>query len=202
MVRPAAALLLILAVGACTRHVLREADPARGVQLPADHAGHGDAQTEWWHFHGHLADEAGRRYDWFLGFIKQHTDHDSVLLLPVRWFVDPFHVAYFIVTDRQTGKVHVREKHAFPDTWDASASERVLRRACPATTSSRCTPRRCGPASRWSCGRSSRRRAWARTATSTCRRARRTSITRCRGWPRPARSSSTGSGDGCTASAG
>ena len=121
-----AALLLQLAAAGCTRHVLRDADPARGVRLPADHAAHTDAQTEWWHFHGHLVDEQGRRYDWFLAFIKQHTDLDRVLFLPVRWFVDPFHASYFAVTDRARGQMHVREKHSYPDTWSASARQDSL----------------------------------------------------------------------------
>ncbi len=103
-------------------HTLRAANPAVPVSLPRDHAAHDDAQTEWWHFHGHMTDERGRRYDWFLAFIKQHTDNDSLLFLPVRWFVDPFQVAYFVITDRSTGKYHVRELHAYPDVWAASAS--------------------------------------------------------------------------------
>jgi len=115
------AALLALWASACSPHVLRAADPSRGVRLPEDHAAHGDAQTEWWHFHGHLTDAAGRRFDWFLGFVKQHTDLDRVAYLPVRWFVDPFYASYFTVTDRARGEFHVREKHSFPDTWTASA---------------------------------------------------------------------------------
>jgi len=111
---------------ACSRHRLRPADPAVGVKLPRDHAAHADAQTEWWHFHGHLVDDDGRRYDWFLAFIRQHTDYDSVAWLPMRWFVDPFQVAYFTLTERETGRFHVREKHAYPDTWAADASHRKL----------------------------------------------------------------------------
>jgi predicted secreted hydrolase len=122
-----AALAAALAVGcAGCCHRLRGADPAVGVDLPRDHAGHADAQTEWWHYHGHLVDDAGRRYDFFLGFIRQHTDYDRILLLPVRWFVDPFHVAYFAVTDRAAGKFHVREKHSYPDVWAAGVSNRRL----------------------------------------------------------------------------
>jgi predicted secreted hydrolase len=123
VLRRATALLSLLAIGACTRHVLREADPARGVRLPADHAAHRDAQTEWWHFHAHLTDETGRRYDCFIAFIRQHTDLDRVLGIPVRWFVNPFHMAFLTVVDRQTGELHFREKHAFPDTWTARARE-------------------------------------------------------------------------------
>ncbi len=125
--RSAAALALALAIGwsGCC-HRLRGADPAVPVRLPADHAGHGDAQTEWWHYHGHLIDETGHHYDFFLGFIRQHTDYDRILGLPVRWFVDPFHVAYFTVTDREAGKFHYREKHSYPDTWAASVSNRRL----------------------------------------------------------------------------
>jgi predicted secreted hydrolase len=116
----------LLLLSGCARHVLREADPARGVQLPADHGAHADAQTEWWHFHGHVVDDVGRRYDWFLAFIKQHTDHDRILFLPVRWFVDPFHAAYLTVTDRERGELHLRQKYSFPDTWAASARADAL----------------------------------------------------------------------------
>jgi len=115
-------LVLVLASPGCTRHLLREADPVRGVVLPADHAAHDDAQTEWWHLHGHLVDDAGRRYDWFLGFIKQHTDHDRLLGLPLRWFLDPFQMAFFSLTDRSRGELELREKHAYPDVWAASAA--------------------------------------------------------------------------------
>jgi predicted secreted hydrolase len=128
--RRAPALLSLAALAwvaaACTCHTLRAANPAAGVRLPRDHAAHGDAQTEWWHFHGHLVDDDGRRYDFFLGFVKQHTDLDRVLFLPVRWFVDPFQLAYFTVADRSAQTFTVREKHAYPDTWAASADERRL----------------------------------------------------------------------------
>jgi len=116
-----AALLLAVVAAVGCRHTLRAADPRRPVELPRDHAAHGDAQTEWWHLHGHLVDDRGRRYDWFLAFIRQHTDHDSILHLPMHWFVDPFQVAYFAVTDRAAGSFRVREKHAWPDVWAASA---------------------------------------------------------------------------------
>jgi len=106
---------------ACCGRTLRAADPNVGVRLPADHAAHGDAQTEWWHFHGHLVDETGAHYDFFLGFVKQHTTRDTVAFIPVRWFVDPFQVAYFTITDRARGRFHFREKHNFPDTWAAGA---------------------------------------------------------------------------------
>ncbi|MCC6999960.1 MAG: hypothetical protein IT370_35505 [Deltaproteobacteria bacterium] len=118
--------LALVTVTACTRHTLRGADPKVPVRLPRDHAGHGDAQTEWWHFHGHLIDAAGGRHDFFLGFVRQHTDRDKLWFLPVRWFVDPFHVAYFTVTDRAAGRFDVREKHSYPDTWAASASNTRL----------------------------------------------------------------------------
>ncbi|MBI2374352.1 MAG: hypothetical protein HYV07_10195 [Deltaproteobacteria bacterium] len=107
-------------------HDLKPADPSRPIRFPADHAAHEDAQTEWWHFHGHVTDEEGRRYDFFLGFVKQHTDLDRVAGVPVRFFVDPFHVAYFTLSDRKSGTFFVREKHNFPDTWAASATDRSM----------------------------------------------------------------------------
>ncbi len=116
-----AAWLLALALGCA--HVLRGADPAVGVVLPRDRAAHADAQTEWWHFHGHLVDAAGRRYDWFLAFIRQHTDLDSLALVPVRWFVNPFNAAYFTLTDRAAHTFTVRERYSWPDFWAAGAAE-------------------------------------------------------------------------------
>ncbi|MBI2896026.1 MAG: hypothetical protein HYY06_20880 [Deltaproteobacteria bacterium] len=117
--------ILLACVIGCA-HPLRGADPRVGVRLPRDHGAHGDAQTEWWHFHGHVEDARRRRYDWFLAFVRQHTDVDSVLGVPVRWFVDPFQVAYFSVLDRTTGRMTYREKHAFPDTWAADARAGAL----------------------------------------------------------------------------
>lgn len=117
------ALVVYAAVAAGCGHTLRAANPNVPVALPADHAAHRDAQTEWWHFHGHVTDDRGRHYDWFLAFIRQHTDRDRLWLLPLHWFVDPFQVAYFAVTDRSTGRYYVRELHAYPDVWAASASQ-------------------------------------------------------------------------------
>ena len=111
---------LLLGGPACA-HALRGASAVSEVHLPRDHAAHDDAQTEWWHWHGHLADARGRRWDFFLAFVKQHTDLDRVLGIPVRWFVDPFQVAYFSVLDREAGRFVVRERHSFPDTWAADA---------------------------------------------------------------------------------
>ena len=108
---------VLFCAGCC--HPLRGADPNVGIDLPKDHAAHNDAQTEWWHYHGHVVDDEGNKYDWFLGFVRQHTDHDKILFIPVRWFVDPFHVAYFTVTDRSAGKFSYREKHSYPDVWAA-----------------------------------------------------------------------------------
>ncbi|MBI4816116.1 MAG: c-type cytochrome [Deltaproteobacteria bacterium] len=107
-------------MASCAGHTLRAADPDRPVTFPKDHAAHPDAQTELWHFHGHATDREGRRYDWFLGFVTQHTDLDSVLGIPVRWFIDPFQVAYLTVADRSRGTFFVRERHNFPDVWVAS----------------------------------------------------------------------------------
>lgn len=126
------ALVSVLAasvLGACAGHPLRGADPDRRIVLPRDDAAHDDAQTEFWHFHGHVRDAEGRVYDWFLAFIQQHTDLDRVLALPVGWFVDPFQVAYFTVTDRSGGTFFARERHNFPDTWAAhAASDRLALR--------------------------------------------------------------------------
>ncbi len=125
----AVALLLLagcaLASTGCA-HALNGAERERGVQLPRDHAAHDDAQTEWWHLHGHVQTDDGRRFDWFFGFVKQHTDLDRVAFLPVHWFVDPFYTSYFTVTDRSAGTFHVREKHAFPDVWAASCDSRQM----------------------------------------------------------------------------
>jgi predicted secreted hydrolase len=120
-VRSALPLLAALALVCCSSHVLRGVTATSEVRLPADHAAHDDAQTEWWHLHGHLVDGRRGRWDWFLAFVRQHTDLDRVLGIPVRWFVDPFEIAYFTVLERATGQFLVRERHAFPDAWVAGA---------------------------------------------------------------------------------
>ncbi len=120
-----AVLLSALPALACAGHSLRAADPNHVLSFPRDHAAH-DAQTEWWHFHGHVIGANGRAYDWFLAFIKQHTDLDSVLGIPVHAFVDPFQVAFFVVTDRTAQTFFVRERHNFPDTWAAHADSTRL----------------------------------------------------------------------------
>lgn len=118
--RVLAVVALLVGAPACA-HTLRGAAVGSEVHLPRDHAAHDDAQTEWWHWHGHLADARGGRWDFFLAFVKQHTDLDRVLGIPVRWFVDPFQVAYLGVLDREAGRFVVRERHSFPDTWAADA---------------------------------------------------------------------------------
>jgi len=115
-----------LLCAACTTHSLRGADPARPIELPADHGAHDDAQTEWWHFHGHLADDEGRRYDFLLVFVRQHTDLDRIALVPMRWFVDPYQQAWLTWTDRARGAFSRRDKYAWPDTWAADASSARL----------------------------------------------------------------------------
>jgi predicted secreted hydrolase len=111
---------------ACSRHALRPADPGRTLEFPRDDAAHAEAQTEFFHWHGHVADAQGRRYDFFLGTIRQHTDFDRVAIVPVRFFVDPFYDSFFAFTDRAAGRYQFRSKRAFPDLWTASASEERL----------------------------------------------------------------------------
>lgn len=115
----AAALLLLLC--GC-RHALVGAPAVADLQFPRDHGAH-PAQTEWWHFHGHLTDGKGRPHDFFLGFVRWHTDEDRALFLPVRLVVDPGQAAVFGLTDREARKYRGREKYAFPDVWAASAAD-------------------------------------------------------------------------------
>lgn len=121
MRRPA---LLALALCACLPHHLEPAGAT--IALPRDEGAH-PAQTEWWHFHGHLVDERGERYDFFLGFVRWHTDEDRFLGVPVRWAVDPGQIALFSVTDRARGRYHSRDKYAYPDIWAATAAQGHLR---------------------------------------------------------------------------
>ncbi len=114
-----AALLLVL-VG-CAKHTLVGAPAVADLRFPADHGAH-PAQTEWWHFHGHLLDQKGRSHDFFLGFVRWHTDDDRLLFVPVRFAVDPGQAAVFCVTDREAKRYRGREKYAYPDVWAASAA--------------------------------------------------------------------------------
>ncbi len=115
-----AALVSVLLLNACGRHTLVGAPEVADLQFPRDHGAH-PAQTEWWHFHGHLTDARGGVHDFFLGFVRWHTDEDRLLFLPVRLFVDPGQAAVFSLTDRAGRRYRDREKYAFPDVWAASA---------------------------------------------------------------------------------
>ncbi len=117
------AALLLLA--ACARHALLPAPDVADLRFPKDHGAH-DAQTEWWHFHGHLRDQHGNAHDFFVGFVRWHTDEDRVLFLPVRFFVDPGQAAIFSFTDRSGHRHRGREKYAYPDLWAASAARGKL----------------------------------------------------------------------------
>ncbi|GMU60912.1 MAG: hypothetical protein AMXMBFR34_26750 [Myxococcaceae bacterium] len=112
--------LLFVSLCSCA-HQLEGAPAVANITLPADHGAH-LAQTEWWHFHGHLRDARGRKYDFFLGFVRWHTDGDRFLGVPVRLAVDPGQVAVFCVTDEHGRRYFGREKYAFPDVWAASAA--------------------------------------------------------------------------------
>ncbi|MHB8875857.1 MAG: lipocalin-like domain-containing protein [Myxococcaceae bacterium] len=116
-----ALIFVALLSAGCARHALQRAPEVADIQLPRDHGAH-LSQTEWWHFHGHLTDKRGRQYDFFLGFVRWHTDEDRFLFFPVRFAVDPGQLAVFSVTDREAGRFHEREKYAYPDVWAASAA--------------------------------------------------------------------------------
>jgi predicted secreted hydrolase len=114
-----AAMLMLLC--GCAVHSLVGAPAVADIQLPRDHGAH-PAQTEWWHFHGHLTDNKGRAHDFFLGFVRWHTDADRVLFFPVRLVVDPGQAAIFCTTDRSARSYRGSEKYAFPDVWAATAA--------------------------------------------------------------------------------
>ncbi|MBL8919243.1 MAG: hypothetical protein JNJ54_10310 [Myxococcaceae bacterium] len=116
--------LAVLLVG-CAKHALVGAPAVADIRLPVDHGAH-PAQTEWWHFHGHLVDTRGHAHDFFLGFVRWHTDDDRLAFIPVRFVVDPGQAAVFCVTDRAGKQYFGREKYAFPDVWAASAATGLL----------------------------------------------------------------------------
>lgn len=125
MLRRAAILAVALLLSGCARHALVGAPAVADIRFPRDHGAHA-SQTEWWHFHGHLTDTKGRLHDFFLGFVRWHTDEDRVLFVPIRFVVDPGQAALFCLTDREARKYRSREKYAFPDVWAASAADSYL----------------------------------------------------------------------------
>lgn len=121
--RPALAALVL--VSGCGLHGLTGVPASANLVFPRDHGAH-PAQTEWWHFHGHLTDGKGGQHDFFLGFVRWHTDEDRLVFLPAYLLVDPGQAAVFGLTDRAARRFRGREKYAFPDVWAASAAEGAL----------------------------------------------------------------------------
>lgn len=109
--------LLLAALLGCARFALRDVPDGATLRLPDDMAPHAWAQTEWWHLHADLVDQAsGEPLHVFAGFIVERSDLDRVLGLPARWFVDPLHVAWVRV---RSDRGFVAERVAFPDLWAA-----------------------------------------------------------------------------------
>ncbi len=112
---------LVLATGCATVHI-RQIDPDARIALPADHAPHPRAQTEWWHVHADLTDvQTDEQVHLFAGFVTERTDLDSVAGLPIAPLANPYQTAYVqIVTER--GGVQ-RGRYSFPLGSVRSASD-------------------------------------------------------------------------------
>lgn len=68
---------------------------------------HPDAQTEWWHYNGHLQNEA-RRFGFQLTFFRRRTDGLNHQHLPFAWPGCPvLHFGHFAVTEIEDRRFHV-----------------------------------------------------------------------------------------------
>src|SRR3982750_2067300 len=77
---------------------LRDGTEHAGVQLPRDLFAHGNAQTEWWYYTGHMQTVAGRRFGFELVFFKRRTDLDRFGVIPLRLIANPLYLAHFAIT--------------------------------------------------------------------------------------------------------
>ena len=82
---------------------LRNGTEHAGVELPRDLYAHGEAQTEWWYYTGHMRTARGHRFGFELVFFKRRTDLDRFGLIPLRLFANPLYLAHFAVTDESLG---------------------------------------------------------------------------------------------------
>lgn len=104
--------MLLLAL-ACAP-ALRATSEDAVVDLPADHAPHPEAQTEWWHVHAELEEPStGHTLELFAGFVVERTQLDRVAGFPVRLAVNPFHSAYVQLVDE--GGARYAQRYNFPD---------------------------------------------------------------------------------------
>ncbi len=111
---------LVAGALACRHPALAPIPPGAAVELPADHAPHPAAQTEWWHLHAALAEPAtGEEVGVFAAFLVERTRNDRVAGLPVAPLVDPLRVAWVAI--RAGGRTWTADRTAFPDTFAAGS---------------------------------------------------------------------------------
>lgn len=79
---------------------LRDGTEHVGVRLPRDLYAHGEAQTEWWYYTGHLHTAGDRRFGFELVFFKRRTDLDRFGVMPLRLIANPLYLAHFAITDK------------------------------------------------------------------------------------------------------
>ena len=109
--------LLLLLLG-CMAHHLQALPMDARVDPSADLRPHDSAQTEWWHVHADLVDtDTGEPLQLFAAFLVQRTELDFVGPIPVRWGVNPFHVAYVAI--RAGDRRWVADRASFPDLFAA-----------------------------------------------------------------------------------
>ncbi|NOY27661.1 MAG: hypothetical protein GXP62_17485, partial [Oligoflexia bacterium] len=103
---------------ACLHPVLQAVPAGATVELPADHAPHPWAQTEWWHVHAELVEPAtGEQIGVFAAFLVQRTGRDHIALLPVSAFVNPVQAAW--VEIRVGDRTSTADRLNFPDLFTA-----------------------------------------------------------------------------------
>ncbi len=79
---------------------LRDGTEFDPVMLPRDLAAHGNVQTEWWYYTGHLKSASGREFGFELVFFKRRTDLDKFAVVPLRLVGNPYYFAHFALTDK------------------------------------------------------------------------------------------------------
>ena len=76
----------------------RPALPGYKFQFPRDHGSHGEYQTEWWYYTGHLKSKTGRRFGYQLTFFRTALAPD-LKNRTSKWAVRDVIFAHFALTD-------------------------------------------------------------------------------------------------------
>ena len=82
--------------------------PGRAFELPRDHFGHPEFESEWWYYTGNLFTASGRHFGFELTFFRRARAVDAAQ--PSAWDLDQVYLAHFTIADTHAGRFLVEER--------------------------------------------------------------------------------------------